>query len=224
MNNVSFELKKGDVFAIVGSTGSGKTTAFRLLSRLYDGYEGRICIDGAELSHLSLTSLRQHISVVSQDVSLFSDTIAFNISLGAPDITHDRIQWAAKAVNIHDFIMTLPQGYETVLDKGAQSLSSGQAQLISFARALASSSPILLLDEATSAVDSLSEQSIQKALETLFKEKTTLVIAHRLSTIQHADCILTFDKGELIESGTHEELMIKNGFYANLFNMQFASL
>ena len=176
------------------------------------------------MSNLKISSLRSKISIVSQDIALFSESIRFNISLGHSDITEDRMIWAAKTVQIHDFIMSLANGYDTVLEKGSKSLSTGQAQLISFARALASPAPILLLDEATSSVDSISEKKIQDALQALFKHKTTLVVAHRLSTIQNADHILVLNNGSIIEQGTHQDLMQQDSFYAKLFNMQFASL
>ena len=224
LNNINFSILPGQVFALVGPTGSGKTSILRLLGRLYDGYEGEICYDDINISHLKINSLRSKISIVSQDIALFSESIRFNISLGHSDITEDRMIWAARTVQIHDFIMSLANGYDTVLEKGSKSLSTGQAQLISFARALASPAPILLLDEATSSVDSISEKKIQDALQALFKHKTTLVVAHRLSTIQNADHILVLNNGSIIEQGTHQDLMQQDSFYAKLFNMQFASL
>ena len=184
LDQVSFIIQPGEVFALVGPTGSGKTSILRLVSRLYDHYEGIIRIGEDSISQLTLSSLRSQVSIVTQDVMLFSGTIRFNITLDNESISIDRMIWAAKCVQIHDFIESLPNKYDTVLNKGDKSISAGQAQLISFARALASYAPILLLDEATSAVDSLSEQQIQMAMAELFKHKTTLVVAHRLSTIQ----------------------------------------
>ncbi len=224
LNNINFTIQPGQVFALVGPTGSGKTSILKLLGRLYDGYKGGITFGDTEISNLKIESIRSKISIVTQDISLFSESIQFNICLGDDSIDQERMIWAAKTVQAHDFIMSLPDQYNTILDKGSKSLSTGQAQLISFARALASKAPILLLDEATSAVDSLSEKYIQDALQALFKYKTTLVVAHRLSTIQHADKILVLNKGEIIEQGTHSELMQQDEFYAKLFNMQFASL
>lgn len=224
LDDISFKVQPGQVFALVGPTGSGKTSILRLLGRLYDGYSGLITYGGVDISDLKLDSIRSKISIVTQDIILFSDSIRFNICMGDDLITEERLLWAAKTVQIHDFIMSLPNQYDTVLDKGAKSLSTGQAQLISFARALASFSPILLLDEATSSVDSFSEKAIQQGLLSLFKHKTTLVVAHRLSTIKHADQILVLNKGQIIEKGNHSDLMQQDGFYAKLFNMQFASL
>ena len=223
IKNVSFTIKAGQWVAIVGPTGSGKTSILRLISKLYDGYSGSIKMDNHELSDIELNHLRNHVTVVNQDNQLFSQSIAFNISLGHPNITPETIKWAAKCVNIHEMIMNLPNQYDTILEHGNQSLSAGQAQLISFARALASPNPIILLDEATANVDSLTERDIQQATQTLLAQKTAIVVAHRLSTIQQADIILALNEGKIIEYGTHKSLLKQNGFYANLFHMQFAS-
>ncbi|RAP29896.1 antibiotic ABC transporter ATP-binding protein [Candidatus Marinamargulisbacteria bacterium SCGC AG-343-D04] len=223
LNSLSFQVNPGETIAFVGPTGSGKTTILRLLSRLYEGYEGNIFLDGEEIKQIDLNDLRDNIAVVNQDSTLFSDTIRFNITLNKDSISEEKMIWAAKRVYIHDFIMSLPNGYDTVLEKGNQSISLGQAQLISFARALASPSPIILLDEATASVDSLLESKIQKALLKLFKSKTSLVVAHRLSTIRHAQHIIALKEGQIVESGSHRELLAKKGFYSNLYRMQFAN-
>ncbi len=224
IDEISFTVQPGKLLALVGPTGSGKTTVLRLLSRLYDGYSGNIKLDSHELSSIKLDDIHKHIAVVNQDTSLFSQSIAFNITLGNPDITKEHMIQAAKHVRIHDFIMSLPNNYSYILEQGSQSISSGQAQLITFARALASRSPIILLDEATSAVDSMAEKEIQAGISALLKQKTAIVVAHRLSTIQHADNILALNNGKIIEYGNHKTLMKQNGFYANLYNMQFANI
>ncbi len=221
LKSISFKIQPGEVVALVGPTGSGKTSILRLLSRLYDGYSGEIYINNNELSTLDLKKSRKSISVVNQDIHLFSNSIEFNIRLGNPNISYERMIWAAKQVNIHEFIMSLENNYNTVLNKGTHSVSVGQAQLITFARALANPSPIMILDEATSSVDSITEKSIQKGLETLLKEKTSIVVAHRLSTIQKANLILVLKGGEIIEYGNHNNLIKNDGLYARLFNIQF---
>jgi ATP-binding cassette subfamily B multidrug efflux pump len=222
LNDVSFSLKQGQLLALVGPTGSGKTTVLRLLSKLYDGYTGKIMLDSTDLNTLNLTDVRQLIAVVNQETTLFSQSIAFNITLGNPLITKEKMIESAQKVHVHDFIMSLPGGYDYCLTQGNRSLSAGQAQLISFARALASDSPIILLDEATASVDSLAEKAIQQGLDALLADKTAIVVAHRLSTIQHADLILAFNNGSVIEYGDHKTLMKQAGFYAKLFKMQFA--
>ncbi len=224
LSDVSFSLKKGDLLALVGPTGSGKTTVLRLLSKLYDGYTGTITLDSYDLATLDLADTRRSIAVVNQETTLFSNSIAFNITLGNSAISSDAMVEAAKQVAIHEFIMSLPGGYDYCLEKGNQSLSAGQAQLISFARALASDSPVILLDEATASVDSVAEEAIQKGLDVLLAQKTAIVVAHRLSTVQHADIILAFNEGKVIECGNHKTLIKQAGFYANLFNMQFAGI
>ena len=224
LSDVSFSLKKGQLLALVGPTGSGKTTVLRLLSKLYDGYTGQITLDSYDLTTLQLPAVRKLIAVVNQEITLFSQSIAFNITLGNKAISTSKMIEAAKQVSIHDFIMSLPGGYDYCLERGDQSLSAGQSQLISFARALASDSPILLLDEATAAVDSVAEAAIQKGLDVLLAQKTAIVVAHRLSTVQHADLILAFNEGKVIECGNHKALIQRDGFYAKLFNMQFAGI
>ena len=222
LNNISFSVNPGETVAIVGPTGSGKTSILRLLSKLYEGYTGDIHLDHQNIHDYELTDLRSQIALVNQDIHLFSHSIRFNIGLGAATISDETIEWAAKTVNAHHFIEKLPEGYDTVLDKGATSLSAGEAQLITFARALASPAPILLLDEATAAIDSKTESTIQRALTELLKNKTTIVIAHRLSTIRHATKILVLKEGQIIEQGTHQTLMKKSGFYQTLYQSQFS--
>ncbi len=224
LKNISFEIKPGEVVAIVGPTGSGKTSISRLISHLYTGYRGDIELDGVEIRDLTLASLRSNISVVLQEVALFSGTIAFNITLGEEGIPLNAVKKVAEWVQLDNFIQTLPEKYATLLKGRNGCLSAGQAQLLSFARAILKKTPILVLDEATASVDSLNEKLIQKAIENIFKEKTVLVIAHRLSTIQKANKIIALRDGEIVETGTHEELMNANGFYAKLFRMQFTHL
>jgi len=221
LKNINFKVNEGETIAFVGATGAGKSSIINLLSRFYDINKGQIFIDGREVHEFELTALRRNIGVVLQDVFLFSDTIENNIRLGDDTITHEKIVEAAKLVGVHDFIERLPGGYTyNVMERGA-TLSVGQRQLISFVRAMVHDPKIIVLDEATSSVDSETEELIQKAIETLMKGRTAVVIAHRLSTIQEANKIIVVDKGEIKEEGTHEQLLEKEGFYANLYRMQY---
>ncbi|MBM4172006.1 MAG: ABC transporter ATP-binding protein, partial [Ignavibacteria bacterium] len=221
LKNVSFEIKPGETVAIVGATGAGKTSIINILTRFYDIEKGSITLDGIDIRELDKRELRKYISIVLQDVFLFSGTIKSNISLGSFTITEERIIDSATIVGADKFISQLPNKYdEEVKEKGA-TLSVGQKQLISFARALAYNPQILILDEATSSVDTETEILIQKAIEKLLEARTSIVIAHRLSTIQNADKILVMHKGELKETGTHQELLAKRGIYFKLYQLQY---
>jgi len=221
LKDISFNIQPGETVAIVGHTGSGKTTIISLLNRLYHIKQGAIRIDGRNIESYEPDFLRKHIGVVLQDVFLFSGSVLDNITLRNEEISKEKVIEAAKLIDMHDFIMRLPGGYDyNVMERGA-TLSLGQRQLLSFIRALLYDPSILVLDEATSSVDTESELLIQHAIDTLIKGRTAIVIAHRLSTIRKADKIIVLDKGELKEMGTHEELLEKGGFYAQLHSMQF---
>jgi ATP-binding cassette subfamily B protein len=221
LKDISFEVKQGETIALVGATGAGKSSTINLLSRFYEINKGKIFIDGRDLHEYELQSLRSKIGVVLQDVFLFSNTIENNITLGDKSITREKIIEAAKLVGAHDFIERLPDGYDyNVMERGA-TLSVGQRQLISFVRALVHDPKVIVLDEATSSVDTETEEMIQNAIAKLMKGRTAIVIAHRLSTIQNANKILVLDKGEIKEEGTHESLLEKDGWYAQLHKMQF---
>ncbi|MBL0305994.1 MAG: ABC transporter ATP-binding protein [Chitinophagaceae bacterium] len=221
LKDVSFLVNPGETIAIVGHTGSGKSTIISLLNRLYHIQKGSIKIDDVNIEQFNLEILRKNIGVVLQDVFLFSGSVIDNITLRNPEISREKVTEAAKLIEMHDFIMRLPGGYDyNVMERGA-TLSLGQRQLLSFIRAMLYNPSILILDEATSSVDTESEQLIQHAIDTLIKGRTSIVIAHRLSTIRKAHKIIVLDKGEVKESGTHEELIKKGGFYAQLHEMQF---
>lgn len=221
LKDISFNVKPGETVAIVGHTGSGKTTIISLLNRLYHIQKGAIRIDDINIEQYDLDTLRKNVGVVLQDVFLFSGSVMDNITLRNPDISKERVIEAAKLIDMHDFIMELPGGYDyNVMERGA-TLSLGQRQLLSFIRAMLYNPSILILDEATSSVDTESEMLIQHAINKLINGRTSIVIAHRLSTIRKADKIIVMDKGELREMGTHEELLAGKGFYAQLYEMQF---
>jgi ATP-binding cassette subfamily B protein len=221
VKKVSFRVEAGKTCAIVGATGAGKSSIIGLLGRLYDCQSGEINIDNVPLTSYEIGSLRKNIAVVLQDVFLFSSSIAYNIHLGDESITQEKIVEAAKAVGVHDFILSLPGGYDYEVKERGATLSVGQRQLISFVRALVHNPKIIVLDEATSSVDSDTELLIQQAISTLMKGRTAVVIAHRLSTIRNSDQILVMDKGEIKERGTQEELMALDGLYAQLYHLQF---
>jgi ATP-binding cassette subfamily B protein len=221
VKNVSFTVEAGKTCAIVGATGAGKSSIIGLLGRLYDCQSGEINIDGVPLTSYEIGSLRKNIAVVLQDVFLFSSSIAYNIHLGDESITQDKMVEAAKAVGVHDFILSLPGGYDYEVKERGATLSVGQRQLISFVRALVHNPKIIVLDEATSSVDSETEVLIQQAISTLMKGRTAVVIAHRLSTIRNSDQILVMDKGEIKERGTQDELLALDGLYAQLYHLQF---
>jgi len=222
LKGVSFKVMAGDTIAIVGSTGAGKSTIVNLLNRLYDIDSGKITIDSKDIRTIELKSLRQNIAVVLQDVFLFADTILNNITLSNPAISELEVQSAAKEIGVHDFIMSLPNGYHYNVKERGVMLSSGQRQLISFLRAYVTNPKILILDEATASIDSYSEQLIQKATQKITHGRTSIVIAHRLATIQKSDMIIVLDAGQVVEKGTHKELLAtKNGYYRNLYDAQF---
>lgn len=222
LKGINLEINPGETIAIVGSTGAGKTTIINLLNRFYEINSGTIKIDKIDIKDYTLESLRMQIAVVLQDVFLFADTVYNNITLYNQEITKDDVVSAAKKIGVHDFIMTLPNGYEYDVKERGVMLSSGQRQLIAFLRAYVSNPSILILDEATSSIDTYSEELIQKATETITKDRTSIVIAHRLATIINADKIIVMDKGTIVEQGTHSELLAKtSGFYKNLYEAQF---
>jgi subfamily B ATP-binding cassette protein MsbA len=220
LKNFSLEVSKGKTVALVGQSGSGKSTIANLLTRFYDVQEGIIKIDGIDIKDMNLKSLRDLMGLVTQDSILFNDTIKANISLGKPEATDDEIIEALKIANAYEFVKDLPEGIYTNIGDSGNKLSGGQKQRLSIARAVLKNPPIMILDEATSALDTESERLVQIALENMMQNRTSIVIAHRLSTIQKADTIVVMQKGKIVEQGTHDELLTKNGTYSKLVTMQ----
>ena len=220
LKDVSFEVPAGKMVAIVGPSGAGKSTISRILFRFYELTSGRVLIDGQDIRDVTQASLRAAIGMVPQDTVLFNDTILYNIRYGRPEASDAQVREAARLAQIHDFIMTLPQGYDSLVGERGLKLSGGEKQRVAIARTILKSPPILMLDEATSALDSHTEKDIQDALERVARERTSLVIAHRLSTVVHADNIIVLDHGAIVEQGTHLELLARGGLYASLWARQ----
>ncbi len=220
LDDISFKIRSGQMIALVGPTGVGKTTVSAIIARFYDPNSGQVLMDGIDIKDMTLESLRNQLSIVLQDVFLFNGTIAENIAYGCKDATREQIEEAAKTACIHDYIVSLPEGYETVIGERGVRLSGGQKQRISIARSVLRNSPILILDEATSAVDTETETEIQRAINKIAGTRTLIVIAHRLSTVKRADKIIVLENGKIAEEGQHEELLRLNGVYSNLCNIQ----
>jgi subfamily B ATP-binding cassette protein MsbA len=224
LRDINLTIRKGEIVALVGSSGAGKTSLVNLLPRFYDVDKGQVCIDGLNIRECTLSSLRSQIAIVTQETFLFDETIRKNISYGREDCSLEEVIDAAKAAFIHEYVSSLPEGYETIIGERGQRLSGGQQQRIAIARAILKNAPILILDEATSALDTESERLIQKALHNLMQHCTTVVIAHRLSTVRMADRIAVLEKGRLVEEGSHEDLMERSGVYRKLYELQFADI
>ena len=222
IENMNLKVKPGQRVAIVGPTGCGKTTLINLLMRFYDVNAGQISIDGTPIRSMTRNSMRSLFGMVLQESWLFSGTIRENIAYGKPDATDEEVEAAAKAAYAHSFIKRLPKGYDTVIAEDGGNISQGQRQLLCIARVMLVDPPILILDEATSNIDTRTEILVQEAFQKMMEGRTSFVVAHRLSTIREADVILVMNQGHVVEQGTHQELLAKDGFYANLYNSQFA--
>jgi ATP-binding cassette subfamily C protein CydCD len=220
VNGVSFDITPGSTLALVGRSGAGKTTCAHLIMRFWDPSEGTVLLDGEDLRHFKLDDLRNNIALVSQDTYLFNNTIRENIRLGRQNAADEEVEQAAKEANAHDFIKSFPEGYDTPVGERGMQLSGGQRQRISIARAILKNAPVLILDEATSHLDAVNEAMVREALERLVEGRTTIVIAHRLSTIRSADTIVVLDNGQLVEQGTHAELLTRRGLYEQLVSTQ----
>jgi subfamily B ATP-binding cassette protein MsbA len=218
LNNFNIKIGSGKTIALVGSSGAGKSTILQLLQRFYDPYKGEILIDGHRITNMKLKQLRKSIAFVSQDISLFDDTIEYNIRYGRMDASDEEVIEAAKVAAAHEFIVKLQDGYQTHIGQAGLRISGGQKQRIAIARAILKNAPILLLDEATSALDAISETKVQQALDNLKQGRTTIIIAHRLSTIESADLIYVISDGKAVESGTHKELLNKSERYSKLYS------
>jgi len=221
LNNINLDVSPGETVAILGGTGSGKTTLINLIPRFYDVTEGKILIDGVDIRDVTIESLRRQIGIVTQETFLFSASLRDNIAYGKPEATDEEIVEAAKAAHIHDFIMSLPNGYDTLIGERGVGLSGGQKQRVAIARALLMDAKILLLDESTSSVDVETEMQIQQAFSRLLKDRTAFIIAQRLSTVRDADRVIVLDNGTIVEEGTHEELLQLGGIYTAIYNLQF---
>jgi len=221
LKNINLDVSPGETAAILGGTGSGKTTLINLIPRFYDVTEGRILIDGVDIRDVTIESLRRQIGIVTQETFLFSASLRDNIAYGKPEATDEEIIEAAKAAHIHDFIMSLPDGYDTLIGERGVGLSGGQKQRVAIARALLMDARILLLDESTSSVDVETEMQIQQAFSKLLKDRTAFIIAQRLSTVRDADRVIVLDNGRIVEEGTHEELLQLGGIYTAIYNLQF---
>ena len=224
LKDINFTVKPGETIAIVGPTGSGKTTIINLLARFYDPNEGQVLIDNQDIKYVTLESLRENIGIMLQDPFIFSGTIMDNIRYSKPGATEEEVRDVAKAVYAHDFITKMENGYYTDVQERGSRLSVGQRQLVCFARTLLANPKILILDEATASVDTNTEVLLQKAIDRILQNRTSFVIAHRLSTIRNADRIMVIDNGEIVEIGTHEQLIAKKGLYHDLYNVQYKYL
>jgi subfamily B ATP-binding cassette protein MsbA len=221
LDNINLAIKKGEVIALVGASGGGKTTLTNMIPRFYDPTEGRILFDEFDLRQLELSSLRRSIGIVTQETMLFHDTVFNNIAFGSPETPREKVGTVAKFANAHDFILALPQGYETIIGERGSRLSGGQRQRLAIARAIINDPEILIFDEATSSLDSEAEKQIQEALEKIIIGRTVIIIAHRLSTVRFAHRILVIENGKIAEEGVHSELMAKNGSYRKLYDLQY---